>query len=52
MSDTEQTGSEQWDPEEHETIGDCILCGEPVYPAGPAEDQGPQDGAMHRGCGW
>lgn len=41
----------QWIPREHDPIGDCTICGEPVYPIGPTE-VGANDPVMHSECGW
>lgn len=40
-----------WNPEDYAPIGDCVVCGSPVYPANP--DQLNARGAVaHSACGW
>lgn len=43
--------TEQWNPRDHEPIGDCTICGEPVYPIDPTEVDA-DDPVMHARCGW
>lgn len=41
-----------FEPEDHDTIGKCVACGDPVYPANRNQvgmNSGP---VMHKGCGW
>lgn len=41
----------EFNPEDHEPIGDCEICGDPVYPASP-DQIGARAPVMHEGCGW
>lgn len=55
MTDTDtkdrEIGAQRWIPREHEPLGPCTICGEPVYPASPKQ-VGSDSPVMHEECGW
>lgn len=45
----------EWDPEEWEFLGDCVVCGGPVYPANPYVLHyvwNRKEPVAHSACGW
>lgn len=51
MSPEKQSDGAGFDPTNHECIGECVVCGDDVYPANP-DQIGESEPVAHEECGW